>query len=90
MSYKVTIPGTYALPDINNMIVAEEAGAAKFSQSTADAASRNNIVTFEEVDEAPPPCTLTRRGEPAPPGTEKTWEGVMIVQKKKTDVVLYR
>jgi hypothetical protein len=93
-TYPLPLDGTYSLPDIESAIQGEEKVFAKFENCdpvfTTNPAS--NSLTFEKLPMGtrPKPIALTKKGEAAPAGTQKIWEGTMIVEKTATPVVAYR
>jgi len=91
-SYIVNIPGSSSLPQINSMIRAEEAGAAKFLSSQIGSYNNKitNLVTFTEQDDVPAKPTLVRQGTSGPTGNTLEWAGVMIISGTTTSVQLYR
>ena len=90
--YKVEIEGKYDLDEINLQIAGEEAGASEFKSSKVSDNQKANIVTFSKLPPGtiPKPLKLIKQGDPQPPGTEKIWSGVMVVQGTKTAVTAYR
>jgi hypothetical protein len=92
--YLVEIQGIHELAQINLQIRGEEAGASEFLSSDIAfyGGQITNIVRFREL--APgtilKTLRLVKHDDPQPPGTQRVWSGVMIVQGTTEAVAAFR
>ena len=88
------IEGTLTLDEIDGAVDNVEAGGGEFLRSAVTPVNNTptNVAVFNRLPpgQRPKEFTLTRQGEPAPAGTRKIWEGVMLVAGAMTAVVAYR
>jgi len=93
-TFKVEIEGKHDFEQINLQIAREEAAASEFQESRVEPMNNKptNVVTFLELEPGtiPKRLTVVKDGDPQPPGTQRTWSGVMLVKNSTTAVTGYR
>lgn len=96
--YYRTVAGNKTLATINQLVIAEEAGGAKFVENKVAAFNPtparpglSNIMKFNEIDGPVPPLpVLQASGVAAPAGKTLQWTGAMLVAGSVQIVDLYR
>lgn len=96
--YYRTVAGNKSLSAIQQLVIAEEAGGARFVENKVAAFNPtpakpglSNIMKFNEIDGPVPPLpVLQASGVAAPPGKTLQWSGAMLVAGSMQIVALYR
>lgn len=94
MKYPKYIEGNTDLDQINLQIAGEEAGSSEFKESKISVKDNQpiNELTFETLPAGtfPKKLEVVKHTESKPSGTNKVWEGAMVVAGTNTVVIAYR